>query len=430
MNPVSPLQQDVLTFIRQRQLIRAGDRVGVAVSGGADSVALLRLLLDLRRDLGIVVAVVHLNHRIRGAAADEDAQFVAQLAAQHGLELHADIADAPAYARAHQLSLEAAGRELRYRFLGRLISAGKLTRVATAHTIDDQAETVLLRVIRGAGTRGLAGIHHERSADPETEDRHAIIRPLLATRRSDLQDYLRAISQPWREDASNRDLAFLRNRVRHELLPLLQEQYNPGIVGVLADSAEAARAEEEYWAGETARASSLVVEAGALDIAQLLALPLAMQRRLIRNMASAHGCQLDFNHVELVLAFAVRTTQSRPATRALQLPGGLQVRRTASRLTFETAKEGTRRQLEVSLDQAPSGGPSTRYEYGFTIPGEIAIQELGKRLRASLIPATPAGRLTAATGSELASGRSFLAGAHQGAAETEGIAAGTANFPA
>jgi tRNA(Ile)-lysidine synthase len=376
-NAVQTLQQHVLGFIRDKELMRAGDRVGVAVSGGADSVALLRLLLELRSELGIVVATVHLNHRIRGVAADDDAQFVADRAAEHGLELHSEVVDAPAYAREHHLSLEAAGRELRYRFFARLISEGKVARVATAHTLDDQAETVLLRLIRGTGTRGLAGIYPQRSPDASGR-RDGIVRPLLFARRSDLRDYLRDNRQPWREDGTNRDLTFLRNRVRHELLPLLQRHYNSGIVGVLGDTAETARAEEQYWESEVARAGALAA-ADHLDIAQLRSLPLALQRRLIRRMAAAQGCHLDFNRTELLLAFALGPTQSRPASRSLQLPDNLRVRRTSSHLVFDTSS--------AEKESASQRAGSLRYEYGFTVPGEVEVRELGKRMRASLVPA-------------------------------------------
>jgi tRNA(Ile)-lysidine synthase len=149
----------MLDFIRRHRQMRPGDRVGVAVSGGADSVALLRLLLEARSELGVVLSVVHFNHRIRGPAADADEAFVAELAHTHQIEFHCDSGDTPAHARQARLSLEAAGRALRYGFFRRLLEAGMVNRVATAHTLDDQAETVLLRFFRGAGTRGLAGIY-------------------------------------------------------------------------------------------------------------------------------------------------------------------------------------------------------------------------------------------------------------------------------
>src|SRR3954470_5600231 len=132
-------------------MLRPGDRLGIAVSGGADSVALLRAMLEVRCELGLVLSVVHIHHGIRGTEADADCAFVEALAQEHGLELHLFRADVPAVAREKRLSLEAAGRHVRYEYFNQLIAGGALDKVATAHTFDDQAETVLLRILRGAG---------------------------------------------------------------------------------------------------------------------------------------------------------------------------------------------------------------------------------------------------------------------------------------
>ncbi len=162
---VQPLSQSVFAYIRSQQLLHAGDRVGVAVSGGADSVALLRILLELRQELGVVLSVVHFNHHLRGTESEDDAQFVTQLAHRHKLELHRAAEDVAAYAKNQHLSIEAAARRLRYRYFRSLFGETSLNRIATGHTLDDQAETVLLRVVRGAGTRGLAGIYPQLSVE-------------------------------------------------------------------------------------------------------------------------------------------------------------------------------------------------------------------------------------------------------------------------
>src|SRR5437867_1591580 len=154
---VETLAQRVTRYIRRHKLLNPGDRVGVAVSGGADSVALLRALLELRAELGIVLSVIHFNHRLREPQADLDEQFVDDLAYTHKLAFSRDEGDVRKHAAMHQLSIEAAARSLRYEYFKRLLAQG-LNRLATGHTLDDQAETVLLRIIRGAGTRGLAGI--------------------------------------------------------------------------------------------------------------------------------------------------------------------------------------------------------------------------------------------------------------------------------
>lgn len=247
--PVERLQQAVLEYIRKHQILKAGDRVGTAVSGGADSVALLRLLLELRKEVGIVLSVVHFNHKLRGSESDQDERFVAELAQRHKLELHSQNGDVAAHAAEKHLSLETAARDMRYRYFRGLLSEGGLNRIATGHTLDDQAETVLLKIVRGAGGRGLAGIYPRlpvpRSQFPNGSA--SIIRPLLGIRRKSLEAYLLALGQSWREDKSNRDLRHMRNRVRHGILPRLERYLNPAVREAFAETAEIARSEEEYW---------------------------------------------------------------------------------------------------------------------------------------------------------------------------------------
>ena len=153
------LAQTALTYIRKHDLLRAGDRLGIAVSGGADSVALLRLMLELRQEIGLVLSIVHLNHQLRGAHSDGDEAFIRELAQKHGLALISERRDVRTYAAQKKVGIEAAARELRYELFERLLGIGTRDRIATAHTLDDQAETLLLKLARGAGTRGLAGIY-------------------------------------------------------------------------------------------------------------------------------------------------------------------------------------------------------------------------------------------------------------------------------
>ncbi len=206
--------------------MRPGDRVAAAVSGGADSVALLCLLLELRAELGIVLSIAHVNHKLRGEESDEDERFVAKLARQRGLDLHVRQAPVGGSECGINSGVEGAARALRYDFFRELAQEGRVTKIATAHTLDDQAETVLLRIFRGTGMRGLAGIHpriifktrvSQTSAEPSARScgRCSVF---VA---HDLQKFLREQDQSWREDSSNRDLAFLRNRVRHRLLPMI-----------------------------------------------------------------------------------------------------------------------------------------------------------------------------------------------------------------
>jgi tRNA(Ile)-lysidine synthase len=392
--PVSALAKSVLGYIRERGLLRAGDRVGAAVSAGADSVGLLRLLLELRGELGIVLSVAHFHHGIRGAEADEDAAFVAGLASEHGLELHSACGDVPQYARDHGLSLEAAARRLRYGFFHELLRSGALTRVATGHTLDDQAETVLLRLIRGAGMRGLAGIHPLQRVELPQGGEAAIVRPLLGTRRRDLEAWLGALQQSWREDRSNLDLAHTRNRVRHTLLPLLEREFNPAIAGLLAETAELARAEEEDWQREVERAAARILApapagSAALSIEPLARQPLAMQRRLVRLAAERAGLQLDFSHVAAVLKLLPGPArQATPA--AHELPHGWVARRLGPELCLRQEMAPERELPRGLRGQKQRGSAARGYEHRLAVPGEVPVAELGTVLRASLVPAAGA----------------------------------------
>ncbi len=232
------LEQLVLRHIRDRRLIPAGSRVAIAVSGGADSVALFRILMSIRSELGVTVCMAHFDHGLRGPESDEDARFVAQLADAHGVELFAERADVAQEAARNGWNLEDAGRRLRYGFFRRLVERRHATHVAVAHTLDDQAETVLANIIRGTGPTGLAGIH------PISD---AILRPLLGFRRYQLREYLTAMGQDWREDPTNADCARLRSRIRLRLIPQLQQQFSSRIVEHLAILAQLSRDEELFW---------------------------------------------------------------------------------------------------------------------------------------------------------------------------------------
>jgi tRNA(Ile)-lysidine synthase len=389
---VHPLPQTVLAYIRKHELLTAGDRVGVAVSSGADSVALLRLLLELRPQIGIVLSVVHFNHRLRGGESDGDARFVADLAERYHLEFHAAEANVGAWAAERGWSLEAAGRELRYQYFYRLL-AGNLNRIATAHTLDDQAETVLLKITRGAGSRGLAGIYPELKVpgcEPVENPRNrlsrrrpaAIVRPLLSIRRNQIQAYLGTIEQNWREDPSNEDLRHARNRVRQGILPRLERDLNPAVREALAETAEIARAEEDYWEQETERllASAWVrpesplgkpeeqtATRASVRIDLLGALPVALARRLVRRAAESLGLDLEFRHVEEILSLARGSAEPE---KAVALP---------DRCTARLSKA----ELQFAKPQAHQG--FLNYEYRLTVPGSIEVPQTGSRFEVLLV---------------------------------------------
>lgn len=310
-----------------RALGLAGGRVLVAASGGLDSTVLLCLLHELAEPLELELGVGHIHHGLRGAEADADAAFVETLAAKLGLPFRLERVD-PQALRAKGPSrarptLEEAGRRLRYAALRRLAAEAGAARLATAHTADDQAETVLLRLFRGTSPEGLGGI-------PERSPDGFVVRPLLAVPRGVLQRFALQRGLCWREDRSNRDPRFARNRLR-ALLPQLAESFNPRLLRALVDLAEAQRWESEWlnaWVDEEAAARFVPDGARALRVQEggWEGLPEALARRLVRRALQRCGASRDVSrrHVERVLAFL---RGGRVGT-AIELPGGLSLTRT------------------------------------------------------------------------------------------------------
>jgi tRNA(Ile)-lysidine synthase len=315
-----------------RSLADATSGVVVAVSGGADSVALVRALDaagDPRVPLPLVLA--HLNHQLRGHDSDADEEFVVALHAQLAAAGRSNVTlcrtrrDIAAQARAERANLEALARRERYRWLAETARIHGMKYVATGHTANDQAETVLHRLLRGTGLRGLRGIATRRDLEPGL----TLIRPLLAATRADILAYLHELGQPYREDATNRDPRYTRNRIRHELLPLLAQQYNPAIVRVLASLAE--QAEETYRIEETAALALLAAaelpRAGELLIFDLHHLRTAPRHR-VREMF-----RLVWLRENWPLGGMDRAAWERLARvvfedrAAVDLPGGLHARR-------------------------------------------------------------------------------------------------------
>jgi tRNA(Ile)-lysidine synthase len=357
------LSEQLLTAIRKQALIKPGDRVATAVSGGADSVALLLLLLELRGELGIVLSVAHVNHKLRGEESDADECFVAELSRTHHLELH--CCSAPLN-QGQQSGIEAAARKLRYEFFRQIAHHHPGMKIATAHTLDDQAETVLLRILRGTGIRGLAGIHPRIILRENGRTLGEVVRPLLGFCRAEIQDFLRASGQTWREDSTNRDPSFLRNRVRHAVLPLLKENFGPAVIENLSDLAEIARAEDAHWRTSHPEVAAAV---GELSVDSLLAFPLAAQRRLLRAWIEIQAPQSDisFRMIEDVLNLA-----SSAPEKAIEIPSGRRIRRTRGSLRVEAS------------DPRNNDDVKERYEYSLPIPGEVTIAELNLRLQAVL----------------------------------------------
>jgi len=357
------LTQRILRFIEHHQMLRPGDRVGLAVSGGSDSVALLRLVEESRSQLGLYLCVLHFNHQLRGADSDVDEQFVAAAAAQRGLDFFPGRQDVAAEAREQRWNLEDAARRMRYGFFRSAAERLHLDRVAVAHTADDQAETVLARLVRGTGPAGLAAIYPVKFCPGGGH----IVRPLLEIRRGELREYLTRIGQPWREDLSNQDLQRLRARLRHQILPVLERELQPAIVAHLCNLAQLSREDAAFWGALVQeRLHALLRREGgrigirAADLLMPLVMPLvapqawagtkagdeaqlALARRLVRGIIEElrGDCRrLTAQHVEQVLRLAVPAAAGHRTGRRTALPGTV-ARRCGEWIWFELANEGT-----------------------------------------------------------------------------------------
>ncbi len=385
-----------LTLPLDTFLLNAGMRVAVGLSGGADSVALLCALADTSKERGLVLHAAHLHHGLRGEEADADRDFCRELAGRLDVPFHEARVDTAAesrralkspvaeLSRAPADSIEATARRLRYQWFRQLLAAIPLDAVATAHTRDDQAETVLARFLRGAWTEGLSGIHPELKF---SEGR--IIRPLLGAARAEIEGFLKARQQPWREDSSNRHLTFTRNRIRHELLPQLCT-WNPQLQDHLAQMGELARDEEAWWRSEVSRVAAQVILRGrpvrgggrsatasdglALDIVRLSAEPVAMQRRLLRFAAAQLDASLDFAATE---ALRNLTLKGR-ASQKLELAGGLRADRSHREIRLARISKSA---------AADAASQAERYEC--VIPGKLLAPGLGLSMRFERISPIP-----------------------------------------
>ncbi len=418
----------VLRTIRRHDLIPPDGRVIVAVSGGSDSVALVYLLAELAglktrpttenatsqrtrpttdSTMGLrtgpttqaegdaadsagvgrvlrpaapfaVVGLVHLNHRIRGEAADRDEQFCRRLASELSLPIEVESVDVPALARERRTSLEDAARQVRYAFFERAAARLGADRVAVGHTRDDQAETFLLRLVRGAGPRGLAGIYPRSGL---------VIRPLLEVTRTALRAYLAEREAVWCEDETNRDLSIPRNRVRHELVPYLEANFSPGIIDVLAREADIAR-EDAAWLDEVAgvvaeRVVQLLTDRVEIDVAALAGEPPALARRVLHHaLAAAGGRFVGFDHVD-----RLRAALGSEAAGAMDLPGQRAVW-TEGRLTL-TRRRG--RRAADSTTRSP-------FRYELSIPGEARVPEAGLAITAQAAASSASGDRLAGRG--------------------------------
>jgi tRNA(Ile)-lysidine synthase len=357
-----PFLDRIRDTLRRHHMLAGGETViVVAASGGPDSTSLVYALATIGRDLGLLVHVAHLDHRLRPDAG-ADAAFVADTSRALGLPHHQDFADPKTLAAQEGLSLEDAGRRLRYEFLMRVARDVGATVVGTGHTMDDQAETVLMRLLRGSGLDGLRGIPPVRLSGGIR-----IIRPLIDTTRAEVESYLRAIGAGWREDSTNRDLAILRNRIRLVLLPAL-EGYNPDVrrtlarvAGLLRDEAEAIEVLAAASVGETLSGDSATVHVALEPFTRL---PVALQRRALREAVRrirGNRRAVRFVHIE----GARRLMLGGQVGSWIPLPGGVRITRLP-------------RGAEVAIE--PAGrAPGV---YRLPVPGRVVAIEFGVHVTA------------------------------------------------
>ncbi len=377
--------------ISRHHMLRAGDCVGIAVSGGADSVALALILKQLQSELGVTLFIAHFNHQLRGAVSDGDENFVCEFAAQHGMEFVTGTEDVAARASENGWNLEEAARRLRYAFFENAVSSGRATKIAVAHTADDQAETLIAQIVRGTGPTGLAGIY------PVADH---VVRPLLPVRGETLREFLRSEQQPWREDATNQDETRLRARIRHRLIPLLESDFQPHIVEHLGRLANLARGDESFWqilvedrfqalVKQDGKQLTISIQSLLTPISLTVASPnrepryAALVTRLIRRIHEAvSGTRAGFSsvHVEDVIELA---TTSVSGSR-INLPRGIVVEKSFDDLIFTHAEAaGT---LQLDSNRAAN---QTAFAHILAVPNAgataVDIPEIGHRLRLKVI---------------------------------------------
>jgi tRNA(Ile)-lysidine synthase len=367
---MTPFIRNIRKTIQRFAMLQPGDRVVIGVSGGADSMTLLHILWGLRAEYHLSLVVAHLDHGLRPEAA-EDKSFVKKAASDLGVPFFSRKVDVGARCREEHLNLQEAAREARYQFLAEIARDQEASRIALGHTADDQAESIIMRFLRGSGSRGLSGIPPVREG--------VIIRPLIETWRSEIESFLREKKFPYRIDASNQSTHFLRNRVRHELLPLLQE-YNPRVRQTLVQMAEIFRAEESFWQGMVEEKFPSLIKSKkkkslTLDIPLLVAQPYPLRLRIFRfalETLLGNVRRLSFVHILNI----ENLLQNKEPNKGISLPQDISVDKAYQALIFSKAKE-----------------PAPPFAHIIPGSGVVEIPEIGRMLRLEFQTPKPLGPL-------------------------------------
>jgi tRNA(Ile)-lysidine synthase len=355
------------------------------VSGGADSVGLLTAMADARAETGLVLSALHVHHGLRGAEADADVEFVTELARELEVPLRVERGDVGALAAERGNGIEEAARTLRYGFFRDLLARRDVDAVATAHTLDDQAETVLMKLLRGAWTEGLGGVAPVVTVGGGGR----IVRPLLRVTHAEAVQFLEARGRSWRQDSSNQEMTFTRNRVRYTLLPQMRE-FQPRIAEVLSRMAAVARDEEAWWQQELARLLPQIVLPGkavrgggranttrpeeasvAIELERLRALHPALLRRVLRAAAEQMGYALTFEQVEALLGLAAQDRRSTGSRGRIDLGAGLVAERSLRELRL--VRNAGRETGRLPALRVPVPGELIAKEYEIRVITEGAL---------------------------------------------------------
>ena len=378
---MSNIEKKILRAVEQtigtHGMVNAGDTLLVAVSGGPDSVALLHILLALAPGFSFQIAVAHLNHCLRDEESDRDEAFVVSLAGQLELPVYVERHDVRRYQKSRRLSLEEAARQGRYRFYHATAAKFGYEKIALGHHANDNAELILMYLLRGSGPLGLAGIPPVRGK--------TIIRPLIDIHRNEIMEYLAAKGLDYLSDSSNRDSRFLRNRIRNLLIPQLRAEYNPKLIGSLNRLAAITAAEEKWIENLIQPIFERVVvfekkDRIGIDISELNRHPLAVRRRLVRQGVSkvkGNLRRLGFAHVEAAMKLALKG----PDPGMLDFPDRIRISRQNDVLVM--SREG---QKLRHFTTGPLSSLTPDYEYRLAGPGEISIVEAALKIRFSEIP--------------------------------------------
>lgn len=352
--------QKIKNTLAKYQMLKTGDRIVVGVSGGPDSVALLHALLTLRSNYQLSLFVVHLDHQLRGKEAQEDSRFVAELAKRWSLPFFLQQADVQGWAREKKLSIETAAREIRYQLYEEVADKVGAARIALGHNADDQAETILMRLLRGAGEEGLAGIPPVRGK---------IIRPLWEITRGEIEAYCQEQQLAFRLDSTNLESIYLRNKIRLKLLPFLEREYNSNIRHTLLRLGQMAREDSSYWQQEIYQTLKKVVKEEddhslILDWSQLLTYHPALQKRVLREVIKkiqGNLLNVSFTHLEDCWQFFFHSAQGKKI-----LPSGVILEKSYNQLIIKRKEP-------------------VDYAYPLQIPGVTRIPEAGLEIKSQLI---------------------------------------------